>query len=224
MTLPENEDAKAARETSAVCSSVGLGANGAKRALSRALCACAVWVGTACSLAIEEQGSGSSEPVGDVAQAIWEAACDVTAADYHDDDNLAHHTTSSYDHAGCNKTWIAQVRRLGDESILVKDVGPRPTTRSACENVWMSVQVAEALILCPPAPRSCWRNITEDRDPQYTKRGVWNAGYCELPEFYLSEYWGEFPNPSAYSYRVYATARSSRDGATRPMLFEIPTT
>jgi hypothetical protein len=118
------------------------------------------------------------------------------------------------------------VGRLRDsDDIFVRDNGPRPTTRAACENLWMSVQVVEAERLCPPVnSRSCWHNITEDGDPKYTKRGAWNSGRCDLPRFYLSEFGGEFPNPAAYSYRVYATSRSSRDGATRPIVFEVPVT
>jgi hypothetical protein len=222
MKKPANEHTQAHRRIAQARPDEGFKTNRVRYALSRAPCACAVWLVTACTLPIDEQGQGPHEPVADVSQAIWEDGCDFTPEDHFDEDSFAHHTQSSYDHPSCHKTWIAEVQRLRDgDNVLVRDIGPRPTTRAACENLWMSVQVVEQFRLCPPSPRSCWHDITEDGDPKYTKRGEW-TGRCELPRFYLSEFGGEFPNLAAVPYRVYATSRSSRNGATRPIVFEPP--
>lgn len=155
----------------------------------------------------------SAEPVGQVSQGIWEDECWWYNPDYIGEYRIDHTSNTTYDKEGCNKTWIAQVNDFDMPSswfigTVVLDKGPRPTTRAACEDLWMAAQLAEAT-------GSSFHLLTSDGDSNYRSRGRWEDGECKLPlVWFLAPLFDD-----GGLYRVFATSRTSRHGSTRKMRF-----
>ena len=171
--------------------------------------------GVACGSAPDQDFGAVDGDISEAVQGIWESTCNENSADFNGTGSINHNTNSSYTHASpqCAGTWIAQVNSFvpppGFSGVVVKDIGPTVSNQAECENLWMAAQ-----LFLWNSPTKSWIKLTSDGDSNYRHNGQWVGGKCRQQIAFRP-----LDMEANSTYRIHASARSSRYGYTRKMQY-----
>jgi hypothetical protein len=174
-------------------------------------------LGSACSASVDDSAEMADEGVGQVTEAIWESGCNSHASDSFGSGTFAFETAATYEKVDpvCSKTWIARVSSFDKTSfdgVAVTDWATDITSKSVCNTLWMAAQLFRL-------DGSTWTPVTADTDLNYRHNGMWNTVLPGYPKCLNAVFFDESLFESGRTYRMHATARTSRYGSTRKMYF-----